>query len=546
MIKKNGFTLAELLGVIVILAIIVLIAFPPIVNEIRKMKGQLSEATLKLIYSSAEIYVDNNQNTYPIYDGNNYCIALQTLVNSGELKQPVKDVSTGKTIELDKIVKINITNPANIDYSIVDSADCAIINNAPIVSADDSGANVPMLSDNMIPIKWNGVEWVKADKRNPTGENRWYDYDRQEWANVVLITAAERINYLNKGIGEAINENDVLAYLVWIPRYKYKLFNVPLNKIAIESIDVVFETKATAKSEGVANGDYLTHPAFTFGSKELSGFWAGKFETTGDATTPTIKPNAVALTNQNANTQFLTSQKFNNALTYGLSATNDAHMSKSTEWGAITYLSQSNYGKYGNPTYTNVTDLEQEIYINHINSDMSGSNLGTITGCAGDTVSAATLPSLVCPDLNKYETEPQGVKASTTGNIYGVYDMSGGSFERVMGAMYNSATQTIQVSGSGFAPAVIDGVDMSKYIDKYNYGTTEEDADAYIRAKLGDATGETRVWNDDIPYMIFDGSSWMVRGGSYKSAEMAGAFAFSSDDGSAMEDSSFRVVLLGE
>ena len=35
---------------------------------------------------------------------------------------------------------------------------------------------------------------------------------------------------------------------------------------------------------------------------------------------------------------------------------------------------------------------------------------------------------------NYYNTE-KGVKASTTGNVYGIYDMSGGSWERV--AAYN-------------------------------------------------------------------------------------------------------------
>lgn len=544
MMKKNGFTLAELLGVIVILAIIVIVSFPPIVNEIRKMKGQLSSATSKLIYSATEIYVDNNQNTYPIYNGNNYCITLQTLVTSGDLKEPVKDVSSGQTISLDKVVKVNITNPANIEYTIVDSADCVIINNAPIINADNSGASAPMLSDNMIPIKWNGVTWVKADKRNPTGENRWYNYDKQEWANVALVTASSRVANVNKAIGEEIPENEVLAYLVWIPRYKYKLFNLQVSKIPAEMIDVVFESKTAAKSAGTFNGDYLTHPAFTFGTKEVSGLWVGKFETTGDATIPTIKPNSIALTTQNASIQFATAKKFNNGLTYGLSTTNDPHMLKSIEWGAVAYLSQSTYGKYGNSTYTDVPNLEKEIYINHINSDIGG--LGTITGCAGDSISSEMLISSTCPILNKYTTA-QGVKASTTGNEYGIYDMSGGSLERVMGAMYNDGAATIQVANSGFTQVAIDDPTMVKYIDKYTYGATENDDDAFDRKILGDATSETRNWNADDSYMVYPSYSWFTRGGSYKYIEgTVGIFAFNYDEGDAVGGIGFRVTLLGE
>jgi prepilin-type N-terminal cleavage/methylation domain-containing protein len=543
--KRNGFTLAELLGVIVILAVIVLIAFPPIVNQIKNTQGKLSQATLDLIYSATEIYAHNNQNTYPIYNGNNYCISLQTLVNSGDLKYPVKDAKTGQNISLDKIVKMNITNAANIDYSIVDTEQCVVIDNRPIVNADKTGVNAPMLSDNMIPIKWNGIEWVKADKRNPAGENRWYNYAEQEWANVVLVTSATRSNYMNMAIGEPINEADVLAYFVWIPRYKYRLFNVEALSVSIQKIDVIFESKSTPKSNGTENGQFLTHPAFTFGTKELSGFWAGKFETTGNATTPTIKPNVVALTNQNIKTQFDTAQKFNNALTYGLSATNDAHMMKSMEWGAVAYLSQSTYGKYDNPLYTDESGLEKEIYINNINTDTGSGNGSTVTGCAGDSVNAAMLRSTTCPALNQYDTT-QGVKASTTGNVYGIYDMSGGTWDRTMGAMYNIDNTTIMISSSGFAQAVIDSSDMDKYINKYTYGTTMTDQAAYNRRQLGDSTGEVRGWNSDGADFVYSGGPWLYNGGAHSYGMSAGIFYFDNGSGAAGGNYSFRVTLLGE
>ena len=43
-------------------------------------------------------------------------------------------------------------------------------------------------------------------------------------------------------------------------------------------INVEFETKDIPKSNGTSNGEWLTHPAFTFGNTELNGFWVGKFE----------------------------------------------------------------------------------------------------------------------------------------------------------------------------------------------------------------------------------------------------------------------------
>lgn len=122
--NKKGFTLTEILGIIVILALLTIIIIPPIANQIIKTKQDVSDATLKLIYSAAEIYLDKNQNDYPIYDGNVYCVALQTLVDNNELKAPIKDIRNGKDIDLKNIVKITITNAANINYELVKSENC--------------------------------------------------------------------------------------------------------------------------------------------------------------------------------------------------------------------------------------------------------------------------------------------------------------------------------------------------------------------------------------------------------------------------------------
>jgi hypothetical protein len=142
---------------------------------------------------------------------------------------------------------------------------------------------------------------------------------------------------------------------------------------------------------------------------------------------------------------------------------------------------------------------------------------------------------------NQYHTS-QGVKASTTGNISGVYDMAGGSFESVMGAAYNSGETTINIADSGFNQTTIDSVDMSKYLDKYPYGTTSNDQNAYNRRILGDATGETRGFSDSNDMVKSNSSSWFLRGGVYANG---GIFDFISDFGGGYWDTSFRVTILG-
>ena len=235
------------------------------------------------------------------------------------------------------------------------------------VYVDNSGANTPVLAEGMIPVVYDeglGI-WLKADTNAG-----WFNYNEKIWANAVMVKndaskeslcSRSRTDYIEAMPFTPIMEEDILAYYVWIPRYKYKLFNVSYSGGTSPSlIDVVFENKTastgiakcTTSEIGVetcqnkANGNYYTHPAFTFGNQELTGIWVGKFETTGNDITPTIKLNEISLRNQNVSTQFITSQKFNSASYLTNIETNqaDAHMMKNIEWGAVAYLKQSKYG----------------------------------------------------------------------------------------------------------------------------------------------------------------------------------------------------------
>ena len=351
---------------------------------------------------------------------------------------------------------------------------------------DPTGANRPVLAEGMIPITYDGTNWVKADKNGVY--NNWYDYGNQKWANAVMVTSAKRETYMNADVGTTIPENDILAYYVWIPRYKYKLFNATYaSGTSPQLIDVVFENgtsttgtvTCTYASNGAetctnkANGNYYTHPAFTFGDTELSGIWVGKFETTGSTGTPTIKPGIASLrASVSSLYNIIQTFKANTYLTITGVQQTDSHMMKNIEWGVVAYMKQSQYG-------LGMVDIT-------INSN-SSSKTG---GGSGETYKAKT-------------------NQSTTGNITGVYDMSGGTYEFVMGN-YNK-----QAGSSGLTVSNI----PAKHIDIYSGTSTSA-------SHLGDALGETQGWYEDATDFVGSSLPWFVRGGRYNDGVNTGVFNF--------------------
>lgn len=88
---------------------------------------------------------------------------------------------------------------------------------------------------------------------------------------------------------------------------------------------------------------------------------------------------------------------------YNYDRAKESHLVKNSEWGATVYLAHSQYGRNG-----------YELDVNN--------NGQYITGNGGGVVgSKSSAPTNV---INRYDTAI-GAKASTTGNIYGIYDMSG-------------------------------------------------------------------------------------------------------------------------
>ena len=403
----------------------------------------------------------------------------------------------------------------------------------------------PKISQGMIPVYWNGSNWIKTT----TNDNKWYNYTNKEWANVVLEDSTFN--------GDILDESKPYSQLVWIPRFAYKITS-GWHSTTTGTIDIVFigtdnkgkdgkeynGTYAEATS-GITSGgamkNYVVEPAFDYGDKKLEGFWIGKYEsshtgcTTDVATGQTtftgneimqIKANVTSWRRITIGDSFTTCLNVNKASNpYGLSSNDnvvDPHMTKNTEWGAVAYLSKSKYGK----------EIE-EVYINN-SSDF-------ITGNAGNTASASSAAGTT----NAYHTA-NGQKASTTGNIYGIYDMSGGNWERTA-SYVNNGHEYLKTYGKG----LVEG--ETKYKEVYEQGTVDTQELNYGKAttKYGDAVYEisngysspNASWYSDCAGFVYSNWPFFVRGGYYSYAANAGIFAFISTDGNALTSNGFRVAV---
>ena len=509
--NKKGFTLIELLAVIIILAVIALIATPIVLNVVDNAnKSANKDSAYGLLDSAKLYYMESLLDESKSLSGN-----LIDKINVSGSKPDSGTVYINDKGEIALSVvydKVCFTK----NYEDADLTESDDINNCKIkVVYKDSilnGAD-PELKDNLVPVVIeNGGTVKKADIYS-----EWYNYTNKTWANAVLLNGNDTYK-----VGDTIEENNIKAYYVWIPRYKYQIFYDGTNATTKQLINIEFENKDTTKSNSTTKDSWLTHPAFTFGDTELNGIWVGKFELTGDTTNPTIKPNVESLRSANVSTLFATTQKL---------STNSS-MLKNIEWGAIAYLTTSIYGQGLNEVRKN-------------NSSTS------TTGCAATKENAFEYTT-GCE--NAYNTTT-GYLASTTGNISGIYDMSGCSFEYVMGVMENSLNSNIPSSGystqynSGFTGKNLDdntttaGVAFpeSKYYDIYKYGTSSGD---YTRYHLGDATTETKGWNGDYNNFVYFYSQWFKRSGGYDYRTYAGVFAFSYDGGGRYDNvNSARAVL---
>ena len=206
----------------------------------------------------------------------------------------------------------------------------------------------------------------------------------------------------------------------------------------------------------------------------------------------------------------------------------DPHLMKNSEWGAVVYLTQSIYGK------------NDEVWNN--------SNINRITGMCGTNVDAANEETGV---TYAYNTEI-GTNASTTGNIYGIYDMSGGAWDMVASYINSSTISDTSSLIYQYGKEIVTNTNM-RYKDVYNVGIENTPynnsiANAY---KYGDSMFETSCITSDVSTITswynddsFYPTGFFCRGGQAVWTTTVGIYAYQNrGTGDNHVDHGFRVAI---
>lgn len=426
----------------------------------------------------------------------------------------------------------------------------------------DESVNSPKLKEGMIPVKWQNGSWVVTD----SSDENWYNYRGKQWANVMLtdgLTVEGIMDVTTATMQEMKGKRvtSVGSMFVWIPRYAYKitqnyhkggdsitgtvdicfLKEATNNPIKEGPVIVEYNAGTTQNYTSFPDG-YVVHPAFQY-EQSVTGIWVAKFEashtgcTTSENTgsentnvttkTLQVKPGVTSWRNIQIGTSY--------SVCLNYMPTLNSHLMKNTEWGAVAYLSQSGYGK------------NSEIWINN-----SGSY---ITGSAGNTAISSQNTGV---DTN-YASE-QGMQASSTGNVTGIYDLAGGAWEYTASYLENGYVKEPGTDGAisnnnryTYGDVLIKGANKTKF----NYAVaSSEDATSNYGAnkdKYGDAIYEVSSnsisnwddsWNAEFSQFPSTQIPFMIRGGDYGSSSLAGPYAFNANSGEPATNCSFRPVLV--
>lgn len=118
--KKKGFTLVELLGVILILALLALLITPVVTGIIRSSRTKSNDAQKQLIIDAAKLWVTDNDTKLSSTTGSEYTLYVDDIQRGGYLSD-TQIVNIEKEVSIANACVIITTNTKKYDYELVEN-----------------------------------------------------------------------------------------------------------------------------------------------------------------------------------------------------------------------------------------------------------------------------------------------------------------------------------------------------------------------------------------------------------------------------------------
>lgn len=122
--KVKGFTLIELLGVIALVAVIMLMVYPTVLEKVQEKDKDILEKKKTLVYTATYDYLYENKGLYPVRAGKVYCVNMGYLASLDKLPiDEYEDILKNPDISKNYIqVKIGTEN--NVYHIVTETTTC--------------------------------------------------------------------------------------------------------------------------------------------------------------------------------------------------------------------------------------------------------------------------------------------------------------------------------------------------------------------------------------------------------------------------------------
>lgn len=278
--KKKGFTLVELLGVILILALLALLITPVVTGIIRSSRTKSNDAQKQLIIDAAKLWVTDNDTKLSSTTGSEYKLFVEDIQKGGYLSD-TQIVDIEKEVSIANACVVIKTTEKKFEYEFVDTCSkSAYANGTPIYFNPETGkicteteatANVTSLS---VPTN------IK------TGCMKWYAFNDTESSTTLSIILDHNTTAIvawnstgtNTSMGE-VSTSLTTDTATWMTNLNPRL--ITANEVA----DIVGATTALKWDSNKTYGEPAvigTNASYFFldGASGTDSLWQTKVKTT--------------------------------------------------------------------------------------------------------------------------------------------------------------------------------------------------------------------------------------------------------------------------